>query len=62
LGDGEHFLPPEIRTALLKLHGLAMDVVNNGWDGKIKEMAELATADSGENDHLFRAMPITQTG
>ena len=33
----------KIRTALLKLHGLAMDVVNNGWDGKIKEMAELAT-------------------
>ena len=42
LGDGEHFQPPEIRTDLLKLHGLAWDVVNNGWNGQIKEMAELA--------------------
>jgi hypothetical protein len=43
LGDSEHFQPPEIRTELLKLHGLAMAVVNNGWDGQTKEMAELAT-------------------
>ena len=43
MGDGEHFQPPEIRTALLKLHGLATDVVNSGRDGKFKEMAELAT-------------------
>jgi hypothetical protein len=42
LGDSEHFQPTEIRTELLKLHGLAMDIVNNGWDGQIKEMAELA--------------------
>jgi len=42
LGDGEHFQPPEIRSNLLKLHGLAMEVINNGWDGQIKEMAELA--------------------
>jgi hypothetical protein len=42
LGDGEYFQPPEIRTNLLKLHGLAMDVVNNGWDSQLGEMAELA--------------------
>ena len=42
LGDGEHFQPPEIRTDLLKLHGLAMDVVNNGWESRPGEMAELA--------------------
>lgn len=42
LGDGEHSRPPEIRTNLLNLHGLAMDVVNNGWDSQIGEMAELA--------------------
>ena len=28
--DGENLEPPEIRTALLKLHGLAMAVVNEG--------------------------------
>jgi hypothetical protein len=42
LGDGEHFQPPEIRTDFLKLHGLAMDVVNNGREGRLREMAELA--------------------
>ncbi len=42
LGDGEYFRPPEIRTDLLNLHGLAMDVVNNGWTSQAKEMFELA--------------------
>lgn len=42
LGDGEYFQPPEIRTDLLKLHGLAVDVINNGWDSQLGEMAELA--------------------
>ena len=42
LGDGEHFEPPQIRTDLLKLHGLAMNVVNNRWEGQMKEMAALA--------------------
>ena len=42
LGDGEHLEPPEIRTDLLKLHELAMDVVNNGWDSRLHELAELA--------------------
>ncbi len=30
LNDGEYGRPPEIRDDLLKLHGMAMDVVNNG--------------------------------
>ena len=42
LGDGEHFEPPEIRTSLLKLHGLALDVVNNGWESRLPELAVLA--------------------
>jgi hypothetical protein len=37
LGDGEYSQPPEIRTDLLKLHGLAMDVVNNGWHSQLGE-------------------------
>ncbi len=42
LNDGEYNRPPEIRDNLLKLHGMAMDVVNNGWDTDLKKMAELA--------------------
>lgn len=42
LGDGDHFQPPEIRTNLLKLHQLAMDVVNNGWVSQASELFELA--------------------
>ncbi len=30
LNDGEYGRPPEIRNDLLKLHGMAMYVVNNG--------------------------------
>src|SRR5579871_6381306 len=42
LGDGPNFEPPEIRTDLLKLHQLAMDVVNNGWTSALPELRELA--------------------
>ena len=42
LADGEHWQPPQIRTDLLKLHGMAMDVVNNGWDSQLGDMSELA--------------------
>ncbi len=42
LSDGEYGRPPEMRDDLLKLHGMAMDVVNNGWDTDLKKMAELA--------------------
>ena len=30
LADGDHLEPPQIRTDLLKLHGLAMQVINQG--------------------------------
>ena len=42
LGDGENWKPPQMRTDLLKLHGLAMDVINNGWTSKAKELFEMA--------------------
>ena len=42
LGDGPNFEPPQIRTDLLKLHQLAMDVVNNGWESNLPELIELA--------------------
>lgn len=42
LGDGEYGRPPSIRDDLLKLHTLTMDVVNNGWDNDLPQMAALA--------------------
>lgn len=42
LGDGENWEPPQIRTDLLKLHQLAMDVVNKGWTSKTQEFFDLA--------------------
>lgn len=56
LGDGEHFQPPEIRTELLKLHGMAMDVVNNGWDSQIQEMAELALDLEQQTSDMLRTL------
>jgi hypothetical protein len=42
LNDGEDCRPPELRTNLLKLHRLAMLVVNNAEHGKMDEMFDLA--------------------
>ena len=56
LNDGEYGRPPEIRDDLLKLHGLAMDVVNNGWDTDLKKMAELAV---GIEDEILDIMRHT---
>lgn len=42
LGDGENWEPPQIRTDLLKLHQLAMDVVNKGWTENAQDLFEMA--------------------
>lgn len=42
LGDGENWEPPQIRIDLLKLHQLAMDVVNNGWMDSAQELFDMA--------------------
>ena len=42
LGDGPNFEPPELRTNLLKLHQMAMDVVNQRWTDRASEMFDLA--------------------
>ncbi len=43
LADGEHLEPPKLREDLMKLHGLAMRVCNEGWDDERSELFELAT-------------------
>ena len=42
LNDGEGCRPPELRTNLLKLHELAMAVVNNGSRSQASKMFDLA--------------------
>ena len=42
LADGEQLEPPKLRKDLLKLHGLATQVCNEGWDDEQNELFELA--------------------
>jgi hypothetical protein len=42
------YRPPEIRTKLLELHGIAMDFLNNGYRSKAKEFFDLAEEISEE--------------
>lgn len=43
LNDREHHNPPEIRNDILKLHDLAMDVVNYGMKGRAPALFDLAS-------------------
>ena len=42
LADGEHLEPPQLRTDLLRLHRLAMEVVNHGRTDRAGEFFSLA--------------------
>ena len=42
LADGDNLEPPQIRTELMNLHQLAMEVVNQGRTDKAEELFELA--------------------
>ena len=42
LNDQEHGNPPQLRTDLLKLHQLAMDVFNEGSRSQVAELFEFA--------------------
>ena len=42
LADGERLEPPKLRDDLLKLHGIAMRVCNEGWDDEKGELLDLA--------------------
>lgn len=42
LNDGEYATPPQLRTDLLKLHQLAMAVINERSRGQVAELFELA--------------------
>lgn len=53
LNDGEHCRPPELRTNLLKLHEMAMVVVNNGACSRAPEMFELAMDLEEQVNHMM---------
>ena len=42
IGDGENFAPPDIRIDLMKLHDLAMTVVNQGETDQAEDLFLLA--------------------
>jgi hypothetical protein len=58
LGDREKYQPPEIRDKLLKLHQLAMKVVNDGQKGRAPALFELAAE---VEDELFDMMEALTT-
>ena len=55
-GEGSGLEPPEIRDDLLKLHGLAMDVVNMGQDGDLTRMATLALDLQDQTDDMLELL------
>ena len=53
LNDRDVLAPPEIRGSILKLHGLAMDVINKGFVGRAPELFDLA---NDVEDQIFEMM------
>ena len=60
LADGENLEPPEIRQGLMKLHGLAMEVVNEGQNEKAREMFDLAMDLDMQIDGIIEALRSAQ--
>jgi hypothetical protein len=60
LNDGENRRSPELRTNLLKLHQLAMAVVNNGSCSQASGMFELAIDLDEQVSHMMNALEQVQ--
>src|SRR6202047_1140738 len=52
--------PPELRTDLLKLHELAMAVVNNGARGQASKMFDLAMNLDEQVSHMMNELEQVQ--
>jgi hypothetical protein len=62
LNDGEDGRPPQLRTDLLKLHQLAMDVVNCGARSQVPALFDLAADLEDEVSGLMESLQeIRQT-
>src|SRR5258708_32588519 len=60
LNDGEGCRPPELRTNLLKLHELAMAVVNKGSRSQASKMFDLAMHLDEQVGHMMTALEQVQ--
>ena len=60
LNDQAHHNPPEIRTDVLKLHDLAMDVVNHGIKGRAPALFDLAIEIEDQLSDLSEALENIQ--
>lgn len=60
MNDREHHNPPEIRNDILKLHDLAMDVVNHGVTSRAQALFELATEIEDQLSDLSEALENIQ--
>jgi len=60
LNDGEGCRPPELRTDLLKLHELAMAVVNNGSRSQASKMFDLAMNLDEQVSHMMNELEQVQ--
>ena len=60
LNDQAHHNPPEIRNDLLKLHELAMDVVNEGATSRARALFELAIEIEDQLSDLSEALEKVQ--
>ena len=56
LNDGEGCRPPELRTNLLKLHELAMAVINHGVRSQAAEMFGLAVDLDEQVGHMMNML------
>ena len=61
LNDGEGCRPPELRTNLLKLHELAMAVVNNGSRSQASKMFDLAMNLDEQVGHMKELEQVQDT-
>ncbi len=60
LNDGKYCRPPELRKNLLKLHELAMAVVNNGARSQASEMFDLAMDLDEQVSHIMTNLEQVQ--
>lgn len=55
--DGEYSAPPQIRTDLLRLHEIAMAVINEGSRSRVSALFELASDLDEQISHLGGVSP-----
>jgi hypothetical protein len=60
LNDGEDGRPPQLRTDLLKLHGLAMAVFNEGGRSQVAKLFDFAMDLEDQVNHLVTTLEQVQ--